>query len=152
MATVLENRTRQLLQTPDEIRVWLHEDLISREDAELLDISPLAAKKTLEEAMEEYRSTWEVSSAEVYTRNLRVRIIEEILGADNPIASLDYGDGERLKIELKARGLKVVTIRKYLQDLKRCFRHQVRLQVLPYNPFTELAVGRVPPHAPHRGA
>jgi len=145
IATVLEHRTRQLLQTPEEIRVWLHEDLISREDAERLDTSPLAARKTLREAMEEYRETWEISPAEVYTRNLRINTIEEILGADNPIAFFDYGHGERLKSELKARGLKVVTIRKYLQDLKRCFRHQVRLRVLPYNPFAELSAGRVPP-------
>ena len=145
VATVLEHRTRQVFQTADDILVWQNEDLISPEEAELLDRTPLALKKTLRESMEEYRSTWEVSQEEVYTRDFRIRVIEEILSADAPIASLDYGDGERLKMELKARELKVVTIRKYLQDLKRCFRHQVRLQVLPHNPFTELSAGRTPP-------
>jgi hypothetical protein len=57
IATVLENRTRQLLQTPEEIQVWLNEDLISREDAELLDTSPLVASKTLGEAIGEYETT-----------------------------------------------------------------------------------------------
>jgi len=144
VATVLENRTCQILQTPEEIRVWLHEDLISPGDSELLDTAPLAEKKTLSEAMEEYRATWETSPEEEYTRNRRIAVIEEILGPDTPIGSLDYGAGEQLKAKLKERGLKVVTIRKYLQDLKRCFRHQVRLQVLPYNPFAELSTGRVP--------
>ena len=73
MATVLENRTRQLLQTPEEIRVWLNEDLISREDAEILDTSPLAVKKTLQEAMGEYEVTWRVRQNEAVSRMARLR-------------------------------------------------------------------------------
>lgn len=56
----------------------------------------------------------------------------------------NYGHGELLKTKLREREVKVVTIRKYLQDLKPCFRHQVRLQILAYNPFAELSAGWVP--------
>ena len=144
LAGVLESRTRQLRQAPDEITVWRHEGLVSRDDAKLLNLAPPAAAKTLEQAMEEYRATWDVSPDEVYTRNLRIQGIKEILGADTAIANLGFQSGELLKEALKKRGLKIVTIRKYLQDLKRCFRHQVRLQVLSYNPFAEISAGRVP--------
>ena len=61
VATVLEHRTRQVLQTADDILIWQNEDLISREEAELLDRPPPAEKKTLRQAIEEYRLTWEVS-------------------------------------------------------------------------------------------
>lgn len=142
LATVLENRTRQRRQTSEDIQIWQNERLVSAKDAELLDLTPELEKKTLEQAMEEYSSTWEVSVEEAKTRDGRIKVIKEILGADAPVATLGYSAGETLKTELKKRGkkgLKVVTIRKYLQDLKRCFRHQVRLEVLPYNPFIELA-------------
>jgi integrase len=147
VATVLESRTRQLRQTPDEITVWQHENLLSREEAKLLNLASPAATKTLRQAMDEYRATWEVSPEETATRDSRLDVIAKILGPDTPIGDLNYGHGELLKTELRRRGpkgLKIVTIGKYLQDLKRCFRHQVRLGILPYNPFAELSRGRVP--------
>ena len=94
VATVLEHRTRQLLQGIDDIQIWQNEDLISPEEAERLDLTPPAHRKTLRKAMEEYRATWEVSPGEALNRDIRVRVIEEILGPDSPIVSLDYGAGE----------------------------------------------------------
>ena len=94
--------------------------------------------------MREYRATWEVSPGEAQNRDGRIAVIKKILGTKTPIVDLNYGHGELLKTKLRDRKVKVVTIRNYLQDLKRCFRHQVRLQVLPYNPFAELSAGRVP--------
>jgi integrase len=144
LATVLESRTRQLLQEPGDLVVWRHEGLISREEAERLSLAPPAAKKTLEQALDEYRATWEVGPEEDYTRGLRLRIIKEILGAETPLADIGYAQGEALKAELRKRGLKIATVRRYLQDLKRCLRRQVRLGVLTYNPCAELSGGRVP--------
>jgi len=143
-ATILEARTRRRLQSTGDLSLWQSMGLISAEDAERLDLAPPAQKKTLSQAMDEYRATWEVSKGEATTRDGRIKIIEEILGKDTPISDLHIGHGETLKLELKRRDLKTVTIRKYLQDLKRCFRHQVMCQILPYNPFTELSAGRIP--------
>ena len=114
VATVLEHRTRQVLQTADDILVWQNEDLISREEAELLDTSPLAAKKTLRQAMDEYEATWKVSANEAVSRRARIRKIQEILGADTPLIDLDYRSGEHLIAELRRQDYKVTTVRRYL--------------------------------------
>jgi integrase len=145
LASALEARTRQLQQAPDDIKIWKNEGLVTAQEAERLDLVPAPQRKTLEQAMDEYRATWEVSPEETKTREGRVTVIKKILGARTPIIEFNYGHGELLKTKLRERHLKVVTIRQYLQDLKRCFRHQVRLQILPYNPFAELSAGRVPP-------
>ena len=143
-ASALESRTRQLQQTPEDIKVWKNEGLVTAQEAQRLDLVPAPQRKTLEQAMREYRATWEVSPGEAQNRDGRIAVIKKILGTKTPIVDLNYGHGELLKTKLRDRKVKVVTIRNYLQDLKRCFRHQVRLQVLPYNPFAELSAGRVP--------
>ncbi|HVO85457.1 MAG TPA: tyrosine-type recombinase/integrase [Syntrophobacteria bacterium] len=145
LASALESRTRQLQQSPEDIKIWKNEGLLTAQEAERLDLVPAPQRKTLEQAMDEYRATWVVSPQEASIREGRVRIITQILGAKTPIVEFNYGHGEFLKTKLRERKVKVVTIRRYLQDLRRCFRHQVRLQVLPYNPFAELSTGRVPP-------
>jgi integrase len=145
LASALEARTRQLQQSPEDIKIWKNESLLTAQEAEHLDLVPAPQRKTLEQAMDEYRATWEVSPEEAQTREGRIKVIQKILGAKTPIVEFNYGHGELLKTKLRERDLKVVTIRQYIQDLKRCFRHQVRLQVLPHNPFVELSAGRVPP-------
>src|SRR5512139_1685321 len=144
LAGALEGRTRQLQQSPEDIKIWKNEGLLTAQEGERLDLVPAPQRKTLEQAMDEYTATWEVSPEEAQTREGRLAVIEQILGAKTPIVELNYGHGELLKTKLREREVKVVTIRKYLQDLKRCFRHQVRLQILAYNPFAELSAGRVP--------
>ena len=145
LASALESRTRQLQQSPEDIKIWKNEGLLTAQEAERLDLVPAPQRKTLQQAMDEYETVWEVSPGEAKNREGRIKVIKKVLGAKTPIVELNYGHGELLKTKLRERKLKVVTIRNYLQDLKRCFRHQVRLQLLPYNPFTELSAGRVPP-------
>ena len=144
LASALQSRTRQLQQTPDDIKIWKNEGLLTAQETAQLILIPAPQRKTLEQAMEEYKATWEVSPGEAQNREGRIAAIKKILGAKTAIVDLNYGHGELLKTKLRERKVKVVTIRNYLQDLKRCFRHQVRLEVLPYNPLAELSAGRVP--------
>jgi hypothetical protein len=92
--------------------------------------------------MDEYHALWEVSAEEAKTREGLLAVIKEILGARTPIVELNYGHGESMKTKLRERGLNLVTIRKYPQDLKRCSQHQVCLEVLPYNPLAEPSPSR----------
>jgi integrase len=140
----LPGRDRERGHTLADIDNWRRIGLLSRDDVEALDTRPAAHRKTLAQAIDEYESIWEIGAAEAGIRRGRLRVIAEILGRDSPVAELDYNAGEKLQRSLKERGLKVATIRKYLQDAKRCLRHQVVKGVLPHNPFTELSAGRMP--------
>lgn len=141
VAHELEEKTRYQRYTSRDIERWRRERLINKKDIQKLGF--FADIKTLGQAIEEYEHSWDISAKEAASREARLKNILAILG-DTYLKNLRYGDGLRFRTELKARGYKVATIQKYVQDLKRCFNLQVANQAIEFNPFASLGAGRIP--------
>ncbi|MBW2187343.1 MAG: site-specific integrase [Deltaproteobacteria bacterium] len=150
IATIAESRTKRQEYTSSDIDFWLREELIGQADAEALQLKK-DGKKTLQQAADEYESTWGgISKGEKAARTGRVHRIVDLLGADTPIDQITYLDGEKLKAQLLglqtkkhpnaklAQPLKAVTVNKHLQDLKRIFKIQLAQQSITHYPFTIL--------------
>jgi len=142
-ADILEYLTRLQNYTEDDIDMWWRGNLISLKDKTSLQLFP-NNKKTLFQATEEYKQTWDVSEKENISRESRLEHINDCLGKNTQIGLLKYSDGEYLKNFLRERGYKAVSINKHLQDLKRMLSIQVAERVIDFHPFSEVKGMKVP--------
>ncbi|MFP7756272.1 tyrosine-type recombinase/integrase [Thermodesulfobacteriota bacterium B35] len=142
-AEILEAKTRLQEYIGDDLEDWRRKKLINHKDKEQLWIFP-GGRKTLRQAAEEYRKTWDVSTKEAKTRESRLSHIIECLGENTPIETLRHSDGEYLKQFLRDRGYKVATVNKHLQDLKRMFALQVAERAIDFNPFSAVKGMKIP--------
>ncbi len=143
LCDILESKTRLQEYDSSDIDSWWKAGLINARDRQALQLYP-DGRKTILQAVEEYRMTWDVSVKEAKTRESRLAHIVECLGADTPINELRHSDGEYLKTFLRDRGYKVATINKHLQDLKRIFSLQVAERSIDFHPFNEVKGLKVP--------
>jgi len=149
LADILESRTKRQDYTPDDIRLWQREGLISKKDADLFS-KKTNHTKSLRQATEEWISTWgKISRQEADTRHARVERILEILGEETQIGSITYLGGERLKSKLRdmrvythnsktTKPLKARTINRHLGDLRKIFKVQLAQRAIDHYPFTLL--------------
>lgn len=145
MAGLLEARTKRQEYTQDDLTYWQRLGLLSDKDAQLLRLRE-SGQKSIRQAADEYFLTLRkkyLSSAEREERERRSEAIVKFFGPDTLIASLGHFDGEKL-VNVLLESRKVVTARKYLQDLKRMFRLQVAAGALTAHPFAMVDAGRVP--------
>ena len=145
IAHQVEAHTAALTYTEQHLAVWANFGLISKADRRALEASLPGGGKNLARAFDEWEATWAAAAAANDARYHKRRKILSIVGARTAIVSLGYADGLRLIQTLRERGLKVVTIRKYIGILRAVIDHQVVTKCLPYNPFATLSPGRTPP-------
>jgi integrase len=157
LADILESRTKRQEYSADDVKLWLREEIISKKDAQALN-RRTNATKTLEQAADEWRSTWgNISTQERKTRNARIERILQILGAETEIGQITYLDAERLKNTLSqmqvhthlskgTKPLKARTINRHLGDLRAIFKIQLAQQAITHYPFTLLKNLKIPTH------
>ncbi len=143
LCDILESKTRLQEYDSSDIDSWWKAGLINARDRQALQLYP-DGRKTVLQAVEEYRTTWDVSTKEAKTRESRLAHIVECLGADTPINELRHSDGEHLKVFLRERGYKAATVNKHLQDLKRIFTLQVAERSLDFHPFSAVRGMKIP--------
>jgi len=143
LADILEAKTRLQDYRGEDIDGWWREKLINNKDKELLQIFP-DGRKTVQQAADEYRKTWNLSIKEEHARESRLSHIIEYLGENTPINKLRHSDGEYFKIFLRDRGYKAVSINKHLQDLKRMFTLQVAERSIDFHPFSAVKGMKIP--------
>uniref|UniRef100_A0A6M3J3E5 Putative site-specific tyrosine recombinase n=1 Tax=viral metagenome TaxID=1070528 RepID=A0A6M3J3E5_9ZZZZ len=142
LAQTLEAFTSQISYVQSDVVKWSHAGLLSANDRDALAARLPGQGKTLSKCLDEWETTWTVGSEEEQTRYYRRKKILRILD-DKPIKEFTFTDGLDLIKELK-KTQKIATIRKYIQDLKAAFNHQVALRYLDYNPVITLSAGRIP--------
>lgn len=143
-ADIMESMVKRQTYTADDVARWIRDGLLARKDGEVLRDYQHGGK-TLARAVEEYRRSWaEIGKGEQVARDGRVNTILEILGGEMSIHDLRHSHGEQLKTELRARGLKAVTVNKHIQDLKRIASIQVAERALDFHPFAAVKGLRVP--------
>lgn len=148
LAGDLELKTRRQNYNQGDVELWTNEGVILKPDADQLR-GYESGHKTLQQAADEYRLTWnDISREEEASREGRVNRIVEVLGPNTAIQSITYLDGERFKNTLrnmevkrhpkakKTQKLKAATINKHLQDLKRIFKIQLAMRSIEHYPFT----------------
>lgn len=155
IATIMESQTLRQEYSADDINHWLREGVISKKDA-----AELSQKhnhtKTLQQAVDEYRITWnKISQQERKTRDARCERILALLGPTAEIGNITYLDGERLKTQLSqmqvhthnsigTKPLKARTINRHIADLKRIFKIQLAQRAIDHFPFTLLEALAIP--------
>jgi len=143
MADILESRTRLQDYEKEDVESWLRSGLINIRDKRELQIFP-DGRKTLEQASDEYRKTWNVCKKEAEARERRLLNILECFGETTRIDTLRHSDGEYFKIFLRERGYKAATVNKHLQDLKRMFTLQVAERAIDFHPFSAVKGLKIP--------
>ena len=141
-AADLEQKTKYGLYTRKDIDEWRLSGFLNVQDVRLLGFAP--ELKTLQDAAEEYKHSWDVSAKEAEARECRVNTILSILHMNTPVRNLSYKDGLFVISELRAKKYKVATIQKHVQDLKRMINLQIANNTIEYNPFLALKGGRIP--------
>lgn len=143
-ADIMESMVKRQEYKFDDIARWVREGLLTKKDGEVLR-GYQHGGKTLARAVEEYRRSWaEIGKGEQVARDGRVNAILEVLDGEMSIQDLRHSHGEQLKTELRARGLKAVTVNKHIQDLKRIASIQVAERALEFHPFAAVKGLRVP--------
>lgn len=140
---LLESKTRLQEYTVNDIEDWRRNGLINTLDREALQLYP-DGRKTLLQAVDEYRETWDVCKKEREARETRLLHIMECFGADISIDTLRHSDGEWLKTWLRDRGYKAATVNKHIQDLKRMFDLQVAERTIDFHPFSAIKGIKIP--------
>jgi len=140
---ILESKTRLQKYTVNDIDNWWRNELINAKDRKDLQLYP-DGRKTLSQAIDEYKRTWDISKKEAITRESRLSHIIECLGGKTPINSLRHSDGEYLKQYLRDKGYKSVSVNKHLQEIKRILSLQVAERAIDYQPFSAVKNLKIP--------
>ena len=99
IATVLENRTRQILQSAEDILVWRNEDLITLEDSKLLVIDPMTFETMIN------------SNAEVAFRMIK-KLADRLRETDRKIELLMIKDSSSRVIHILERLIEDIGVKK----------------------------------------
>lgn len=143
IADILEAKSSRQEYSWEDIESWSREGLINNKDKDLLQLYP-DGRKTVQQAADEYKKTWDVSAKEKQAREYRLLNITECLGKNTPIRDLRHSDGEYLKTFLRDKGYKAVTVNKHIQDLKRMFVLQVAERAIDFHPFSAIKGMKTP--------
>lgn len=141
-AEILEAKTKKEAYSEKDITRWIRLDLLSKQDAALLNVYP-DGRKSLRQAADEYIASQDCSDKEKAERERRINRAVKILGEGRAVQEIRHFDGEDLKKELR-KTFKAVTVNKHLQDVKRMFTLQLAERVIEYHPFGVLGGVKVP--------
>ena len=143
MRDILESRTRLQDYSEGDIESWWRNGLINIRDKKGLRIYP-DGRKTIRQAFDEYRKTWNINKREAEARECRVLNILECFGETTRIDILRHSDGEYFKNFLRDKGYKAVSVNKHLQDLKSMFALQVTERAIDFHPFSVVKGMKIP--------
>jgi integrase len=146
VAIEIESATSRQRYEAKDIIVWQNEGLISKDDANRLGIIH-AADKTLDDAINDYIESWDISKAESKSRKSRLKNISKIWGEKTRISTLTHQDGIKLRrILWEDSELSKPTVNKHIQEIKRIFDLALANGVLQVNPMARVPALKIDEH------
>jgi len=120
VADELETATINRRYTAEQIIYWKNHGLITHDDS--LRLGAITAHdKTLEQAINDYVESWDISQQEAKSRQSRLKNIVAIWGGESYLTSLNHQDGIKLRNALLTKGLSKTSVNKHIQEIKRIF-------------------------------